>query len=74
MKLKLSQWVRTAYTGPPGHQLALPDRRAEKLGIEVVRKSIVGDHRDTLRASVHEALERVELVIASAVWGRPKTT
>src|SRR5258708_13951736 len=40
-----------------------------KLGIEVVRKSIVGDNRDTLSAAFKEALKRVELVIASGGLG-----
>src|SRR5258708_18501208 len=40
-----------------------------KLGIEVVRKSIVGDNRDYLSAAFKEALERVELVIASGGLG-----
>ncbi len=62
-----------------GSELLTPDRldtnslflteELNKLGIEVVRKSIVGDHRDTLRAAFHEALQRVELVIASGGLG-----
>jgi len=40
-----------------------------KLGVEVVRKSVVGDNRDNLRAAFHEALERVELVIACGGLG-----
>jgi len=40
-----------------------------KLGIEVVRKSIVGDNRDYLSSAFHEALERVELIIASGGLG-----
>ncbi|PYT57190.1 MAG: competence/damage-inducible protein A, partial [Acidobacteria bacterium] len=40
-----------------------------KLGIEVVRKSIVGDNRDTLSAAFKEAMERVELIIASGGLG-----
>jgi nicotinamide-nucleotide amidase len=35
-----------------------------RLGIEVTRKTIVGDERETLREALREALERVELVIA----------
>jgi nicotinamide-nucleotide amidase len=35
-----------------------------RLGIEVVRKVIVGDDRATLRETFREALERVELVVA----------
>jgi nicotinamide-nucleotide amidase len=62
-----------------GSELLTPDRvdtnslflteELNKLGIEVVRKSIVGDHRDTLSAAFKEALERVELVIASGGLG-----
>ncbi len=40
-----------------------------KLGIEVVRKSIVGDNRDYLSAAFKEALERVELIVASGGLG-----
>ena len=62
-----------------GSELLTPDRmdtnslflteELNKIGIEVVRKSIVGDNRDTLRAAFHEALQRVELVIASGGLG-----
>src|SRR3981189_3328588 len=62
-----------------GSELLTPDRldtnslflteELNKLGIEVVRKSVVGDHRDTLSAAFKEALERVELVIASGGLG-----
>jgi len=62
-----------------GSELLTPDRldtnslflteELNKLGIEVVRKSVVGDHRDTLSAAFQEALERVELVIASGGLG-----
>ena len=62
-----------------GSELLTPDRldtnslflteELNKLGIEVVRKSIVGDHRDTLSAAFKEALQRVELVIASGGLG-----
>jgi nicotinamide-nucleotide amidase len=62
-----------------GSELLTPDRvdtnslflteELNKLGIEVVRKSIVGDNRDYLSAAFHEALERVELVIASGGLG-----
>ena len=58
-----------------GSELLTPDRmdtnslflteELNKLGIEVVRKSIVGDNRDYLGAAFKEALERVELIIAS---------
>jgi nicotinamide-nucleotide amidase len=62
-----------------GSELLTPDRmdtnslflteELNKLGIEVVRKSIVGDNRDDLSAAIHEALERVELIIASGGLG-----
>src|SRR5258708_10674973 len=62
-----------------GSELLTPDRmdtnslflteELNKLGIEVVRKSIVGDNRDTLSAAFKEALERVELIIASRGLG-----
>jgi len=62
-----------------GSELLTPDRmdtnslflteELNKLGIEVVRKSIVGDHRDYLSAAFQEALGRVELVIASGGLG-----
>src|SRR5712664_2114841 len=62
-----------------GSELLTPDRmdtnslflteELNKLGIEVVRKSIVGDNRDYLSAAFKEALERVELVIASGGLG-----
>jgi nicotinamide-nucleotide amidase len=62
-----------------GSELLTPDRmdtnslflteELNKLGIEVVRKSIVGDNRDDLSAAFHEALERVELIIASGGLG-----
>src|SRR5216110_4058549 len=62
-----------------GSELLTPDRmdtnslflteELNKLGIEVVRKTIVGDNRDYLSAAFKEALERVELVIASGGLG-----
>jgi competence/damage-inducible protein CinA-like protein len=62
-----------------GSELLTPDRldtnslflteELNKLGVEVVRKSVVGDNRDDLRAAFHEALERVELVISSGGLG-----
>jgi nicotinamide-nucleotide amidase len=62
-----------------GSELLTPDRmdtnslflteELNKLGIEVVRKSIVGDNRDYLSAAFKEALDRVELVIASGGLG-----
>jgi nicotinamide-nucleotide amidase len=62
-----------------GSELLTPDRmdtnslfltaELNKLGIEVVRKSIVGDNRDYLSATFQEALARVELVLASGGLG-----
>src|SRR5258708_7874609 len=62
-----------------GSELLTPDRvdtnslflteELNKLGIEVVRKSIVGDNRDYLSAAFKEAMDRVELVIASGGLG-----
>src|SRR6266478_3999204 len=62
-----------------GSELLTPDRmdtnslflteELNKLGIEVLRKSIVGDNRDYLSAAFKEALERVELIIASGGLG-----
>jgi nicotinamide-nucleotide amidase len=63
-----------------GSELLTPDRldtnslflteELNKLGVEVIRKSIVGDNRDDLRATFHEALQRVSLVVLAL----PKTT
>jgi nicotinamide-nucleotide amidase len=65
-----------------GSELLTPDRvdtnslflteELNKLGVEVVRKSIVGDNRDDLSAAFQEALERVELIIASGGLGPTK--
>src|SRR5271156_4012652 len=62
-----------------GSELLTPDRvdtnslflteELNKLGVEVIRKSVVGDNRGDLRATFHEALERVELVIACGGLG-----
>src|SRR5260370_42689650 len=62
-----------------GSELLTPDRmdtnslflteELNKLGIEVVRKSIVGDNRDYLSAAFKEPLERVELIVASGGLG-----
>jgi competence/damage-inducible protein CinA-like protein len=62
-----------------GSELLTPDRldtnslflteELNKIGIEVVRKSVVGDNRDYLSAAFKEALERVELVISSGGLG-----
>jgi nicotinamide-nucleotide amidase len=40
-----------------------------RIGIEVVRKSVVGDNREMLGAAFKEALERVQLIIASGGLG-----
>jgi len=62
-----------------GSEMLTPDRmdtnslflteELNKLGIEVVRKSIVGDNREYLSAAFREALQRVELVIACGGLG-----
>src|SRR5271166_3061113 len=62
-----------------GSELLTPDRldtnslflteELNKLGVEVVRKSVVGDNRDNLRAAFAEALERVGVVVASGGLG-----
>src|SRR5271155_141263 len=62
-----------------GSEMLTPDRvdtnslflteELNKLGIEVVRKSILGDNRELLGAAFKEALERVELIIASGGLG-----
>jgi len=62
-----------------GSEMLTPDRvdtnslflteELNKLGVEVIRKCVVGDNRDDLRATFHEALERVELVIACGGLG-----
>jgi nicotinamide-nucleotide amidase len=62
-----------------GSELLTPDRldtnslflteELNKLGVEVVRKSVIGDHRDDLRTAFDEALQRVELVIACGGLG-----
>ena len=40
-----------------------------KLGIEVVRKTIVGDNRELLAETFRDALERVPLILASGGLG-----
>src|SRR5207247_10948006 len=40
-----------------------------KLGIEVVRKTIVGDNRDLLAEAFRDALDRVPLIVASGGLG-----
>jgi competence/damage-inducible protein CinA-like protein len=62
-----------------GSELLTPDRldtnslfltaELNKLGIEVVRKTIVGDNRDLLSEAFSDALERVPLIIASGGLG-----
>lgn len=62
-----------------GSELLTPDRldtnslflteELNKLGIEVVRKSIVGDNRDDLISAFKGAMERVELVISCGGLG-----
>src|SRR5580658_5705983 len=62
-----------------GSELLTPDRvdtnslfltaRLNKLGIEVTRKTVVGDDLAPLRNAFEEAAKRVELVIASGGLG-----
>jgi nicotinamide-nucleotide amidase len=62
-----------------GSELLTPDRldtnslfltaELNGIGIEVVRKTVVGDDRDLLREAFREALERVPLVISSGGLG-----
>jgi len=62
-----------------GSELLTPDRvdtnslflteELNKLGIEVLRKTIVGDHRELLAAAFREALNRVPVVITSGGLG-----
>lgn len=62
-----------------GSELLTPDRidtnslflteELNKLGIEVLRKTIVGDHRELLAAAFREALNRVPVVISSGGLG-----
>lgn len=62
-----------------GSELLTPDRldtnslflteELNKLGIEVVRKTIVGDNRELLAEAFRDALERVPLIIASGGLG-----
>ena len=62
-----------------GSEMLTPDRvdtnslflteELNKLGIEVVRKTIVGDNRDLLAEAFRDALARVPLVIASGGLG-----
>ena len=62
-----------------GSELLTPDRvdtnslflteELNKLGIEVLRKTIVGDHRELLAEAFRDALQRVPVVIASGGLG-----
>src|ERR1700740_2980575 len=62
-----------------GSELLTPDRidtnslflteELNKLGIEILRKTIVGDHRELLSEAFRDALNRVPLIIASGGLG-----
>ena len=62
-----------------GSELLTPDRldtnslfltlQLNQLGIEVTRKTVVGDENDDVRGAFRDALERVELVISSGGLG-----
>src|ERR1700676_3583453 len=62
-----------------GSELLTPDRldtnslflteEMNKLGIEVLRKTIVGDNRELLAAAFRDALNRVPVVISSGGLG-----
>lgn len=62
-----------------GSELLTPDRmdtnslflteELNKLGIEVVRKTVVGDHTELLREAFRDALNRVPLIISSGGLG-----
>jgi nicotinamide-nucleotide amidase len=62
-----------------GSELLTPDRldtnslflteELNKLGIEVVRKTVVGDHTELLREAFRDALDRVPLIISSGGLG-----
>ncbi len=62
-----------------GSELLTPDRldtnslflteELNKIGIEVVRKSVVGDNREILSEAFHDALNRVPLIIACGGLG-----
>src|SRR5215470_14943444 len=62
-----------------GSELLTPDRidtnslflteELNKLGVEVLRKTIVGDHRELLAEAFRDALNRVPVVIASGGLG-----
>src|SRR5215470_11664472 len=62
-----------------GSELLTPDRmdtnslflteELNKLGIEVLRKTVVGDHTELLREAFRDALNRVPLILASGGLG-----
>jgi competence/damage-inducible protein CinA-like protein len=62
-----------------GSELLTPDRldtnslflteELNKIGIEVLRKTVVGDNRDLLSEAIRDALDRVPLIIASGGLG-----
>jgi competence/damage-inducible protein CinA-like protein len=62
-----------------GSELLTPDRldtnslflteELNKLGIEVVRKTVVGDHTELLREAFRDALNRVPLILSSGGLG-----
>src|SRR5437763_15536350 len=62
-----------------GSELLTPDRmdtnslylteELNKLGIEVVRNTIVGDNRELLAEAFRDALDRVPLILASGGLG-----
>src|SRR5947208_17108918 len=62
-----------------GSELLTPDRldtnslflteELNSIGIEVVRKTVVGDNRELLAEVFHDALQRVPLIIASGGLG-----
>src|SRR5258705_9466822 len=62
-----------------GSELLTPDRldtnslflteELNKLGIEILRKTIVGDHRELLSEAFRDALNRLPLIISSGGLG-----
>ena len=61
--------IGTAYAGSRGHQFPFLTEELNKLGIEVLRKTIVGDNRELLAEAFRDALNRVPVVIASGGLG-----
>jgi nicotinamide-nucleotide amidase len=49
-------------------------RRLAALGVAVYRHTTVGDNKERLVAALSEAAARADLVVCTAVWGRPQTT